>query len=105
MPTVSVDKEDLWERLEQKFCTQILFIVFRHHLDSALSHQQHRKNLTGSVSSLALSLMKTSVLYISRSPLSQLIIMHGLRLRKRSRTRSNRAYRLIAPYVHPRVTD
>ena len=29
MPTVSVDKEDLWERLEQKFCTQILFIVFR----------------------------------------------------------------------------
>lgn len=67
--------------------------------------QQHRKNLTGSVSSLALSSMKTSVLYISRSSRSQLIIMHGLRLRKRSRTRSNRAYLLIALYVHPRVTD
>jgi len=37
MPTVSVDKEDLWERLGQKFCTQMLFIVFRDHLDLALS--------------------------------------------------------------------
>jgi len=24
MPTVSVDKEDLWERLEQRFCKQCL---------------------------------------------------------------------------------
>ena len=37
MPTVSVDKEDLWERLGQKFSTQMLFIVFRDHLDLALS--------------------------------------------------------------------
>ena len=25
MPTVSVDKEDLWERLEHRFCTQCQF--------------------------------------------------------------------------------
>ena len=59
--------------------------------------QQHRKNLTGSVSS-SLSSMKTSVLYISRSSRFHLIIMHGLRPRKRLRMRSNRAHQL---YVRP----
>jgi hypothetical protein len=34
MPTVSVDKEDLWERLERKYCMYaMLLMVFRHRLD------------------------------------------------------------------------
>ena len=43
MPTVSVDKEDLWERLGQKFCTRMLFVVFRHHLDLTPSRNSIRR--------------------------------------------------------------
>jgi len=40
MPTVSVDKEDLWERLGQKFCTQCHPCLFRDHPSSRTASEE-----------------------------------------------------------------
>jgi hypothetical protein len=81
MPTVSVDKEDLWERLEQRFCRQFDLVSLFSGLNTLL--QQHRMNLTNSALSSALNSMKMSVLYISRDLPPQRIAIRGLRLLKK----------------------
>lgn len=61
MPTVAVDKEDLWDRLGRKYSDYLLFVLHTFYCeDCSMScwYIQVRTSLTGSCSSSGLSLMK-----------------------------------------------